>query len=187
MEAWPWNYSSLVEGYCHEIWRGERGWSTKVCRRAHGCGLWWSISEWWESFSKHLSFVVGDGFHILFWYGKWIGDNPLKTLYLGLYECSDNKESCVYDVLCLPLGGNDKVLNLRFYMDFHDSEASFSFLNFIQSWIPRVLEAIVYVGALMEGESLILSFSTIIFGMFLLQFSLGRTFGKHRFLKGWLF
>jgi len=72
-------------------------------------------------------------------------------------------------------------------MDFHDSEASFSFLNFIQSWIPSVLEATVYVGALMEGERLILGLSTIIFGMFLLLFSLGMAFGKQRFLKWWLF
>ena len=44
--------------------KGKGGWSTKVCRRAHGCGLWRSISERWESFSKHLTFVVGDGSHI---------------------------------------------------------------------------------------------------------------------------
>ena len=37
------------------------GWSTRVCRRAHGCGLWQSISEGWESFSKHFIFVVRDG------------------------------------------------------------------------------------------------------------------------------
>ena len=46
---------------------GKWGWSTRVCRRAHECGLWQSISEGWENFSKHLSFVVGDGSHILFW------------------------------------------------------------------------------------------------------------------------
>ena len=38
---------------------GKMGWSSTVCRRAYGCGLWRSISEGWESFSKHLSFVVG--------------------------------------------------------------------------------------------------------------------------------
>ena len=60
---------------------GKWGWSTRVCRRAHECGLWQSISEGWENFSKHLSFVVGDGSHILFWHDQWIGDNYLITLY----------------------------------------------------------------------------------------------------------
>ena len=40
---------------------GKGGWSTKVCRRVHGCGLWRSINERWEIFSKHMAFVVGDG------------------------------------------------------------------------------------------------------------------------------
>ena len=30
------------------------------------CGLWRSINEGWESFSKHFSFVVGDGTRIRF-------------------------------------------------------------------------------------------------------------------------
>ena len=36
---------------------GKGGWSTRVCRRAHKCELWRSISEGWESFSKHFTFV----------------------------------------------------------------------------------------------------------------------------------
>ena len=30
---------------------GQGGWSTKICRRAHGCGLWCDIHDGWESFS----------------------------------------------------------------------------------------------------------------------------------------
>ena len=46
--------------------RVKGGWSTKVCRKTDGFGLWRSISEGWESFSMHFSFVVGDGTWILF-------------------------------------------------------------------------------------------------------------------------
>ena len=49
---------------------GKGGQSTRVCRRAHGCGLCRSISEGWESFSKHFTFVVRDDSRILFWHDK---------------------------------------------------------------------------------------------------------------------
>ena len=91
------------------------------------------------TYSKHLSFVVGDGSRILFWHDKWIGDNSIKTLYPELFDCSTNKEACISDVLCLLVGGNDRVWNLRFFRAFNDWElaASFSFLHLIQSRIPR--------------------------------------------------
>ena len=52
---------------------GQGGWSTKVCRRAHECGLWQSIHEGWENFSKHLSFAVGEGTHIVISVSSMIG------------------------------------------------------------------------------------------------------------------
>ena len=66
---------------------GERkgGWCTRACTRARGCGLWWSISEGWDTFVKHFSFVVRDGSRILFWHDKWTGDVPLKILYPQLW------------------------------------------------------------------------------------------------------
>ena len=84
--------------YGHEIthiWRrviamkyGERkgGWCTRVCRRAHGCGLWRSISEGWESFAKHLSFVVG--MVLVFFFGiiNGLGMSLLK-FFIPSYFC----------------------------------------------------------------------------------------------------
>ena len=77
----------------------------KVCRRTHGCGLWRNIDKGWESFSEHLSFVVGEGTRIRFWHDRWIGDNTLKDLYLELYVCSAVKDACISEVLWMPEGG----------------------------------------------------------------------------------
>ena len=72
-----------------------------------GCGLWRSISEGWETFTKHFSFVVEDSSRILFWYDKWIGDVSLKILYPQLFLCLANKAACISKVLSPPMGDND--------------------------------------------------------------------------------
>ena len=117
---------------------GKEGWCSRVCRRAHGCGLWGSISEGWESFAKHLPFVVGDGSHILFWHDKWTRDVPLKIIYPQLFLCLANKEAYVSEVLSPSVGDNDRVWSLSIFRDFNDWElaASYSLLHFIQSRIP---------------------------------------------------
>ena len=86
LRKWLWRFGR--EGT--HLWRrviaskygeGQGGWTTKACRRAHGCGLWHGIHDGLESFSKHVTLMVGDGSRILFWHDKWVGDNSLKKLY----------------------------------------------------------------------------------------------------------
>ena len=135
LEKWFWRYGHEVT---HLWWRvistkygeGQGGWSTKACWRAHGCGLWRSIHEGWESFSKHLSFVVREGARICFWHDRWIGDNNLKFLYPELYLCSVDKDACIFEVLWLSEGDTVRVWDLRFYREFEDWElaASYSLL-----------------------------------------------------------
>ena len=71
LEKWLWRYGHEVT----HLWRqviftkygeGQGGWSTNVCRRTHGCSQWRSINKRWEIFSKHLSFVMGEGTRIAF-------------------------------------------------------------------------------------------------------------------------
>ena len=114
---------------------GKGGWCTRASRRAHGCGLWWSISEGWDTVAKYFSFVVGDGSCILFLHDKWTGDVSLKILYPHLFFCSANKEACISEVLSPPVGDNDRVWSLSFYRDFNDWElaASYSLIHFIQT------------------------------------------------------
>ena len=107
--------------------------------RTHGYGLQRSINEGWESFSKYLSFVVGEGTRIRFWLDRWIGDDTLKNLYPDLYVCSAVKDAYISEVLWMPEGGTVRVWNLRFYRAFEDWElaASYSLLQLIQTRIPR--------------------------------------------------
>ena len=128
-----------------------KGGGTKMCRRTHGCGLWRSIHEGWESFSKHLSFVAGEGTCIRFWHDRWIGDNTLKDLYPELYVCSAAKETCISEVLWILEGGTSRVWDFRFYRAFEDWKlvASYSLLQCIQPHIPwgdSLIGGIPFVG-----------------------------------------
>ena len=140
---WLWRYGHEVTHLWQRVTstkygEGQGGWCTKVCKRTHGCGLWRSIHEGWESFSKHLSFVAGEGTRICFWHDRWIGNNTLKDIYPELYVCSATKEACISEVLWISEGGTSRVWDLRFYRTFEDWElsVSFSLLQFIQPRIP---------------------------------------------------
>ena len=63
----------------------------------------------------------------------WAQDQPVDSLNLQLYACSNDMEACIYNVLCHQEGGNDRFWNLRFYKDFHERElvAAISFLDFM--------------------------------------------------------
>ena len=103
--------------------------------------------------------------------------------------CSNDKETCISDVLCHQEGGNNRFWTLRFYRNFHEREleAAFSFQDFIQS---RILRGI---GCCSPHWCLIMGMVSLKFGPFMIRsmvplslVSLGRRFGKSTFLKGWL-
>ena len=103
--------------------------------------------------------------------------------------CSNDKEACIYDVLCYQEGGSDRIWNLRFHRDFHERElgAAFSFLEFIQSRIPRG-DGNDTSHWCLKGNGMFdtQSYYNIIRGELLPIFR-GRVFGKLRSLGGWHF
>ena len=143
LRKWLWRYGHEVTHLLRRVistkyGEGQGGWSTKICRKTHGRGLWQSINEGWKSFSKHFSFVVGDGTRIRFWHYRWVRVDPLKILYPELYVILADKEACISDIVSHQEGDDVRFWNLRFYRDFEDWElaASFSLLDFIQVHLP---------------------------------------------------
>ena len=65
---------------------GKGGWCTRACGRAHGCGLWQSISEGWVSLSISLLWW---GMVLVFFFGmiSGLGMFLLKFFILS-YFCA---------------------------------------------------------------------------------------------------
>jgi hypothetical protein len=94
------------------------GWCTKVVERPYGVGVWKLFQRGWEVFSKFISFDVGDGSHIRFWYDNWCRDQPSKKAFSKLFRITSNKEvtdlcncpmeytmECSFITSCPRLGG----------------------------------------------------------------------------------
>ncbi|KAI5437348.1 hypothetical protein KIW84_023455 [Lathyrus oleraceus] len=50
------------------------------------------------SFSKLISFRLGDGASASFWLSRWIGNTTLQNLYPRLFGISDRKDGVVKDM-----------------------------------------------------------------------------------------
>ena len=75
----------------------EGGWMSKASSGLHGVGLWKFNRSRWDTFSKLVTFEVGDGSLIRFWDDVWCIEEPLKFVYPELYCIACVKDAPVAD------------------------------------------------------------------------------------------
>jgi hypothetical protein len=82
------------------------GWCSLEATGAFEVRLWKNIRKWWENFSCHTNFVVGDGSRISFWHNKWRVDMALKAPFPVLFGIAHVKDASVVDHLEFLAGSN---------------------------------------------------------------------------------
>ena len=85
----------MEKGCSFEVWERVGGWSSKLGKGVHRCGLWRSIQKDWEVFSKNIWFDVGVGDRVKFWTDRWCGDLPLQLTFPIVYGIATTREASV--------------------------------------------------------------------------------------------
>ncbi|XP_050277959.1 uncharacterized protein LOC126719454 [Quercus robur] len=115
------------------------GWSSKLGKGVHRCGLWRSIRKGWEVFSKCIRFEVGVGDRVKFWTDWWCGDLGLHLSFLVVYGITTNREASVASSLERLGIEAPRSWNVRLFKDPNDWELGDvdEFLHTLGSNLPQ--------------------------------------------------
>ena len=122
---WLWRFGKEEDRLWRRVVASENGeewggWTSKLGKGVHGCGLWRGICMGWEDFSKNCQFVVGLGNRVRFWQDGWYGDQPFQLAFPRLYGIATDKEVFV-EVSSLRQGVEERrSWNVHFFRDFND-------------------------------------------------------------------
>ncbi|KAK9988965.1 hypothetical protein SO802_029204 [Lithocarpus litseifolius] len=98
------------------------GWTSKLGRGTHGCGLWRSIRKGWEEFRKHCQLVAGVGNRVRFWQDVWYGDLSFQVAFPRLYGIAADREVTVESSLPRQGVEETRCWDVRFIRDLNDWE-----------------------------------------------------------------
>ena len=98
------------------------GWTSKLGRGVHECGLCKGIYIGWEDFSKNCQFVVGLGNRVRFWQDGWYRNQPFQLAFPRLYGIAVDKEVSVEASLPRQRAEERRIWDVCFIRDFNDWE-----------------------------------------------------------------
>ena len=153
LEKWLWRFGKEE----NRLWRrvvalkfGEEwgGWTSKLGRGVHECGLWRGICIGWEDFSKNTQFVVGLRNRVRFWQDGWYGDQPFQVAFSRLNGIAIDKEAFVEASLSRQEAEDRRIWDVHFIREFNDWEIGRWWKGYIFfiSWEPIPLQWMLEIG-----------------------------------------
>ena len=105
----------MEEGGSFKVWEEWGGWTSKLGRGVHECGLWRGICMGWEDFSKNTQFVVGLRNRVRFWQDGWYGDQPFQVAFSRLNGIAIDKEAFVEASLSRQEAEDRRIWDVHFF------------------------------------------------------------------------
>ena len=130
----------MAKGDNFKGWGRVGGWTSKLGRGIHECGLLRGIHMDWEDFSKNTQFVVGMGNIVRFWQDGWYGDQPFHLAFLRLYGIVIDREASMEASLTRLGVGERRSWDVCFIREFNDWEmdVGLNFLRILGANIPSM-------------------------------------------------